>query len=187
MNMLPSRWPGEVVSYDAARRTCRVRIPGITDGSTEFPEATIEQAIGDKSEHTEIRILAGDRVWLCFECGDSRFPIVTGFRAKETGNETSWRRWHHANIELTADGMLKFNATNIELNGITTINGVTTVNGTTAINDTLAVSGMASLGGGLSSTGASSMTGTLTNNGVNVGSRHTHTEQGDGAEVSNPH
>lgn len=144
MNMLPSRWPGEVVSYDAARRTCRVRIPGITDGSTEFPEATIEQAIGDKSEHTEIRILPGDRVWLCFECGDSRFPIVTGFRAKETGNETAWRRWHHANIELTADGVFRINATAVEINGATTINGDT------------------------------ALFGTLTNNDVDVGSTHTH-------------
>ena len=121
MNMLPSRWPGEVVSYDAARRVCRVRIPGITDGSTEFPEATIEQAIGDKSEHTEIRILPGDRVWLAFEMGDSRFPIVTGFRAKETGNETAWRRWHHANMELTADGALKINAATVEISGSTSV------------------------------------------------------------------
>lgn len=121
MNMLPSRWPGEVVSYDAARRICRVQIPGITDGSTEFPEATIEQAIGDKSEHTEIRILPGDRVWLAFECGDSRFPIITGFRAKETGNETAFRRWHHANIELTADGILRINADQVEINGTSSV------------------------------------------------------------------
>lgn len=132
------------------------------------------QAVGDRSENTEIRILEGDRVWLMFQNSDPRFPIITGYRAKETGNETAWRRWHHANIELTADGILKLNATNIEINGITTINGVTTVNGATAIHDTLAVSAMATLNGGLSSTGTSTMNGTLINNEKDVGSTHTH-------------
>jgi hypothetical protein len=121
MNNLPGMWPGEVVSYHPATRTCRVRIPGITDGSTEFPEATIMQSIGDKSEHTEIRILAGDRVWLMFENSDQRFPIIMGFRAKETGNETTYRRWHHANIELTADGVFRINADQVEINGSSTI------------------------------------------------------------------
>lgn len=179
MNMLPSRWPGVVKSYDAARRICRVEIPGITDGSSELPEATIEQAIGDKSEHTEIRILVGDRVWLAFECGDPRFPIITGFRAKETGNSTNWRRWHHANFEFTADGMLRINATNIEINGITTINGQTTVNGVTAINATLDVSGMSTLAGG------AHVTGDLTNNGKDVGSGHKHGGVASGGAISN--
>lgn len=162
MNMLPSRWPGEVVSYDTARRVCRVRIPGITDGSTEFPEATIEQPIGDKSEHTEIRILPGDRVWLAFECSDVRFPIVTGFRAKETGNETAYRRFHHANIELTADGVLRLNAATIEINGATTINGATAINGSVAT------------------------VGTLTNNTKAVGSTHKHLVIAVGVDTAVP-
>jgi hypothetical protein len=174
VNMLPSIWPGVVKSYDAQKRICRVEIPGITDGSSELPEAEIMQSLGDKSEHTEIRILVGDRVWLNFAGGDPRFPVITGFRAKETGNSTEWRRWHHANFEFTADGMLRINATNIEINGITTINGVTTVNGqttvngATAINSTLDVSGMSTLAGG------ARVTGEMKNNGTDVGSGHRH-------------
>lgn len=185
--MLPSLWPGEVVSYDPAKRTCRVSIPGITDGSGTLPEAVFMNALGDRASNTEIRILPGDPVWLMFEGGDPRFPIISGYRAPREGNPVNWRRWHHANIEMTADGMFRINATNIELNGVTTINGVTTVNGATAINAALAVSGVTSLNGGVASSGTSSFDGALTNNGVNVGSGHKHTAQGETAETSTPH
>lgn len=119
---LYGKWPGEVDSYDAPSRTCRVRIPGITDGSSVLPQAVFEYPIGDRSDHadskshTEIRVLANDAVWLEFECGDPRFPIITGFRDKRQGNPTGWRRWRHANIEMTADNELIINATKVTWN-----------------------------------------------------------------------
>lgn len=167
MNNLPSLWPGEVASYDGETRICRVRIPGITDGSSELPEAVIMPPIGDRAQGdhaTEQRILPGDLVYLMFEGGDPRFPIIMGARTARAGNPVNWRRWRHANMELTADGKMILNATELEINTeTTTINGVTTVNGDTAI------------------------AGSLTNNGANVGSTHTHDEQGDGQPVGSPH
>jgi hypothetical protein len=104
---LPARVPGIVASYDADTRICTVEIPGITDGATQLPEAEIEYPIGDKSansaHNTEIEILAGDLVWLAFENGDPRYPIITGYRNPRSGNPSGTRRWHHANIELNAD------------------------------------------------------------------------------------
>lgn len=97
------RTPGIVESVDRARREVRVRIPGMTDGAEVQPLAEIEYPIGDKSEHTEIRILPGDRVWLAFINDDPRYPIITGFRTKHTGNEVGTRRWHHDAIETDAD------------------------------------------------------------------------------------
>lgn len=107
---LPSRIPGIVNSYDRQRRECRVEIPGYTDGAEEFPVAQFENPLGDKSEHTEIRILPGDRVWLAFENGDPRYPIITGFRPKQVGNVVGYRRWHHENIETDADQTQKHTA-----------------------------------------------------------------------------
>jgi hypothetical protein len=79
-----------------------VSIPGITDGADSFPEAEIMQSLGDRSEETEIHIVAGDRVWLDFIGGDPKHPVIMGFRTKRTGNELTTRRWKHQNIETEA-------------------------------------------------------------------------------------
>lgn len=102
--MFPSLIPAVVESYDQATRTCRISIDGITDGADVMPEAEILYPIGDKSQHTELEILAGDLVWVAFQNGDPRYPVICGSRAKNAGNSADWRKYHHANIELNADG-----------------------------------------------------------------------------------
>lgn len=162
--------PAIVKTYDGPTRLCTVEIPGVTDGSSALPQATLCTPIGDRAvgDHpTEIRILAGDPVWVEFEAGDPRFPIIVGYRTPRVGNPVDWRRWRHANIEMTADGILKLNATTIELNASTSI-----TSNAPAIHDNGAVT---IVGAG------------VTHNGVNVGATHVHTEQGDGADVSAPH
>jgi hypothetical protein len=207
------KWPGEVASYDAAARTCRVRIPGVTDGSNVLPEAVFEYPIGDRADaanakdRTEIRVLAGDLVWLEFECGDPRFPIITGYRTKRAGNPTNWRRWHHANVEMTADGDMVFNAQNVIFNvtgnetrnvggaSTTTVGGAMSTKAATSTHEAAThkltaqttLAGSLSAGAGPGGAGMALTGGALTHNGVNVGSTHTHTERGDGAEVSPPH
>lgn len=135
MNMLPSLWPGEVASYNAQRRTCRVRIPGITDGSDLLPEAVFCNPLGDRADVTEIRMDAGDPVWLMFEGGDPRFPIITGYRTPREGNPAGWRRWRHANIEISADGVLRINAQTVEINANVVISGGGVTHNGTNIGD----------------------------------------------------
>jgi hypothetical protein len=105
------RYPAIVREYVQARRTCRVEIPGVTDGADVLPEAEIEYSIGDKSRlgkfETEIEILPGDTVWVAFVGGDSRYPIITGYRNPQAGNSADWRRWHHPNMEMLADGTMR--------------------------------------------------------------------------------
>lgn len=166
--------PGFIASVDQATRICRVRIPGVTDGGDVFPEAMLCYPLGDKSEHTEIRLLPGDRVWLDFVNGDPRFPIITGFRPKETDNALNWRRWHHANIELQADTDMKLLATAgkieataggqvlvtagtsivIEAGGTVTIRGASIVlDGPTTCNSTLTVLGLLTYSAGMAGSG----------------------------------
>lgn len=146
MNALIGKWPGIVKAYDGAKRLCTVAIPGITDGSSEFPEATLCNPIGDKAGDTEIRILPGDAVWLEFEAGDARFPIIVGYRTPREGNPVDWRRWAHANIDMTADVLFKINATTIELNA-----------------DTIKLNGNVQIAGS-----------GVTHNGTNIGDSHVH-------------
>lgn len=109
--LMPGRYPAIVRDYNQARRTCRVEIPGLTDGGDVLPEAEIEYPIGDKSRAgantTEIEIAPGDAVWIAFIGGDPRYPVITGYRNPQSGNSGDWRRWHHANMELLADGTLR--------------------------------------------------------------------------------
>ena len=78
----------------------------------------MEYPAGDKSAHdkfaTEIEFLTGDTVWLSFIGGDSRYPIITGYRNPNTGNGIDWRRFHHANIELLADETIRLITTDGE-------------------------------------------------------------------------
>lgn len=108
------RYPAIVKSYDQARRTCRIEIPGLTDGGDVLPEAEIEYPIGDKSRNgqfqTELEILPNDTVWVAFIGGDPRYPVITGYRNPQTGNSADWRRYHHQNIELLADKVIHFDA-----------------------------------------------------------------------------
>ena len=109
--LMPGRYPAIVKTYNQARRTCRVEIPGLTDGGDVLPEAEIEYPIGDKSRAgantTGIEITPGDTVWVAFIGGDPRYPIITGYRNPQSGNSADWRRWHHANIELIADAEMR--------------------------------------------------------------------------------
>jgi hypothetical protein len=102
VSLLFGKYPGVVVSYDGGARMCRVNVPGITD-SDVYPLATLCNPLGDNPATTEIRIVAGDMVWVEFEAGDLRFPIIVGYRTPMQGNQTDWRRWQHKNIQLTAE------------------------------------------------------------------------------------
>lgn len=108
--ILAGEWPAVVRQYDGDRREVRVEIPGLADGAEELPVAQIRYPIGDKSHHTEIRILDGDPVWIVFERGDPRRPIITGYRNPNEGNVVKYRRFHHENIETDADETQKHTA-----------------------------------------------------------------------------
>lgn len=139
MNVLPDLYPAIVRSYDRLKRLARVEIPGITDGAELFPEAEFNYPLGDKSEHSEIRVLEGDRIWVSFAGGDPRFPVVMGYRNKRIGNSVEWRRWHHENIELEADETIHLKGKNIVIDGadsVTVNTKAATVNASDSVSVT---------------------------------------------------
>jgi hypothetical protein len=174
-------YPATVKSYDANTRTVRIEIPPLTYGAQTLPEAVICYGIGDKADHTEIRILAGDKVWVQFINGDARFPMVIGYRAPETNNANEWRKFHHANFRFDAiTGEFVINAAGqVRIESASAINIIAK----TAINLTapaINISGAVTIVGG-----------SLTHNGKNVGDSHTHPQNsgdhfGGGANTGSP-
>lgn len=203
---MSNRWPAVVREVDRERREVRVEVPGITDGADRFPIAEIEYPIGDRSEQTEIRILPGDRVWVSFIGGDTRYPIITGFRAKHVGNEVGTRRWVHDNFETIADvlyrvqageklildvggtlvtitpGLVQIDSADTVVNGKTTFNGDCALNGDLTHNGSQTVTGTVAAQGGVS-TPASVSAGAATIGGISFGS-HRHTGVQGGSSTS---
>jgi len=108
---MAGRYPAIVKSYDKTSRTCRISIPGVTERGDVLPLAEIEYPIGDKSVHpsyaTELEITPNDMVWVSFINNDPRYPIITGYRNPEIGNDIDTRRYHHKNIQLVADTQIE--------------------------------------------------------------------------------
>lgn len=173
--VLPGRYPAIVDSYDAAKRTCRVSIPGVTDGGDVLPEAEIEYPIGDKSlsgpHATEIEIVRGDTVWISFIGGDPRYPVITGWRNPQAGNGVDWRRWHHANIEIMADVLMRLVSGGDMLakseTAVTVDAPETTITGNLTVLGSVTISGDG-----------------VTHGGVNIGKTHKHGDVAAGAAVS---
>ncbi len=183
---MPGRYPAIVRSYDQQRRTCRIEIPGLTDGGDAFPEAEIEYPIGDKSRDgentTEIEILPGDTVWIAFIGGDERYPIITGYRNPQAGNSIDLRRIHHENMELIANVVMKLIAggdITIESGSKITIKApeilmdtpITTFTGDIAINGNGSTS--ATINGNISVNGDVNATGAV-NDGSGNSNHHSH-------------
>lgn len=179
-------YPATIDSYDAARRRVRIRMTGMTDGDILLPEAELVYSLGDKSHHTEIEIKSGDAVWVDFIADDPRYPIITGYRNPEQGNSIGWRKWHHGNIEIAADGTVIIKGANLILDfqNITTT-GTTTNNSPITNKSPVTNQAMVSMAGGMDngSGGAVRCNGGLSISGGDVVSDgislKNHTHQGD--------
>lgn len=176
-------YPAVIKSYDAARRRVRIEMVGMTDGDTLLPESELMYSLGDKSKHTEIEIQSGDTVWVDFMANDPRYPIIMGYRNPEHGNSLAWRKWHHSNIEIAAEGemilkgrSLKLEFATIETTGTTTNNSAITNKATVSMN-----AGMNNgNGGAVSCTGGLNITGgDVEADGVKL-KDHTHTGDSGG-------
>ena len=190
--------PAEVDSIDREARIARVRIPGLTDGATELPEAQFCNPVGDKSEHTEIRIQVGDRVWLAFVGGDPRYPVIVGFRPRQQENGIDWRRFEHANFQFDADNTFIINAAakvivntaSVEVHAskkATVISPAVLVDSPdTTFTGKVTVQGVFTYKAGMAGAGGAVITGDITNNDKNIGSKHTHdrTKPGNPGERS---
>jgi hypothetical protein len=183
-----------VTDADRAERMYSVRIPGLTDGGGVLPRATVLNPLGDKSEHTEIRIKPGDRVWLAFEDGDTRYPVIVGYRPKQQENAMDWRRFEHANFQFNADNVFEVisgtqvhvKSPNVTLEAdLVHCTKAVTVDGLLTFNGGMTGKAGASGGPAMVVSGGAAFSDDVVAAGTSVHG-HGHIEQGDGNRVSNP-
>lgn len=207
--MMFGKYPAIVKAYDGNTRLAKVKIEPLDDGADTVLDAELLYPLGDKS-NTAIEVLANDPVWVEFEAGDPRYPIIVGYRNKRTGNDDSTRRYHHhGSIEILADNTIKIKAdvkvivesetveviaptvtvtgTTVTVNATNTnITSLVNITGNTSITGNLAVAGAISGTGG----GGASIAGSVTVSSGDVVADgkslkgHTHPYTDDGAAMT---
>ena len=196
------KYPAVVVSYDANTRLAKIKLEPLDDGADTQLDAELLYPLGDKS-NTAIEVLAGDFVWVEFEQGDPRYPIIVGYRNQRTGNDDLTRRYHHhGNFEILADNIIKIKGNvkvivesetveviattvNVTANN-TNINSVVAITGNTSITGNLAVAGAISGTGGSGASIAGNVTvssGDVVADGKSL-KTHTHPYTDDGSPMT---
>lgn len=197
--MMMFKYPAVVVSYDGGTRLAKVKLEPLDEGADTALDAELLYPLGDKS-NTAIEVLANDPVWVEFEAGDPRYPIIVGYRNKREGNDDTTRRYHHhGSIELLADNIIKIkgdvkvivesetvevHATTVTVTATNTnITSLVNITGNTSITGNLAVAGAISGTGGSGATIAGNVTvssGDVVADGKSL-KTHTHPYTDNGA------
>lgn len=157
------KYPAVVMSYDANTRLAKIKLEPLDDGADTQLDAELLYPLGDKS-NTAIEVLAGDFVWVEFEQGDPRYPIIVGYRNKRTGNDDLTRRYHHhGNFEILADNIIKIKGNVKVIVESATVEVIATTVNVTASNTNITslvnITGNTSITGNLAVAGAISGTG----------------------------
>lgn len=157
------KYPAVVMSYDANTRLAKIKLEPLDDGADTQLEAELCYPLGDKS-NTAIEILENDPVWVEFEQGDPRYPIIVGYRNKRTGNDDLTRRYHHhGNFEILADNIIKIKGNVKVIIESETVEVIATTVNVTASNTNITslvnITGNTSITGNLTVAGAISGTG----------------------------
>lgn len=157
------KYPAVVMSYDANTRLAKIKLEPLDDGADTQLEAELLYPLGDKS-NTAIEVLPGDFVWVEFEQGDPRYPIIVGYRNKRTGNDDLTRRYHHhGNFEILADNIIKIKGNVKVIVESATVEVIATTANITASNTNITslvnITGNTSITGNLTVAGAISGTG----------------------------
>jgi len=204
--MMMFKYPAVVVSYDGVTRLAKIKLEPLDEGADTALDAELLYPLGDKS-NTAIEVLANDPVWVEFEAGDPRYPIIVGYRNKREGNDDTTRRYHHhGSFEILADNIIKIkgnvkvivesetvevHATTVTVTAThTNITSLVNITGNTSITGNLAVAGEIRGTGGSGAAIAGNVTvstGDVLADGKSLkGHTHPYTDNGAGMTTGAP-
>lgn len=109
-------WPAKLTSYDAATRTGEVWIDEVTDGADRGLVAEFAYPVGEDDQDTERKITLPANVYVFFEMGDPRCPVVFAWRTRQDGSAVvGTRRIRQQNIQVLATANLNLTAERAEM------------------------------------------------------------------------
>ena len=160
-------YPATILSYDAASRTARISVEPFTKNAPEGLKAIFAYAVGEDDRKTEIKVMPGDEVWIFFESGQPRAPIIAFYRSHGIGARIDTRAIEQENIEILANAnasimaeQISLYASNTDIYSNVTIHGNLTVTGNVDA---------AQVTGGIVRTESGTSLGTHTHGGVKSG------------------
>lgn len=108
-------YPATILSYDAASRTARISVEPFTKDAPQGLKARFAYAIGEDDRKTEIKVVSGDEVWIFFESGQPRAPIIAFYRSHSVGVRIDTRAIEQENVEILANSQFAVMADHINL------------------------------------------------------------------------
>ena len=103
MDNLYGFYPGKILSYNKLAKTVQVSIEPYTSGSENGITAKIAYPVGFTDTDLELSIVNNPDVWVFFENGQFKNPVVSFFRTKQSGSVQDVLRLRQKTIELIAD------------------------------------------------------------------------------------
>lgn len=101
-------WPAKLTSYDAATRTGEVWIDEVTDGADRGLVAEFAYPVGEDDQDTERKITLPANVYVFFEMGDPRCPVIFAWRTRQDGSAVvGTRRIRQVKVEVLADDTVR--------------------------------------------------------------------------------
>lgn len=105
MEQLNGFYPGKILSIADDKKTVQVSVEPYTSGLENGITAKLAYPVGFNDKDTELQIIGQPDVWVFFERGQFKNPVVSFFRTHQTGSVTGVFRLRHKKLEFYADNI----------------------------------------------------------------------------------
>ncbi|MDI9759639.1 hypothetical protein [Acinetobacter baumannii] len=109
MEKLYGLYAAKILSYDSAKKTAQVSVEPYTTGAEKGITAKLAYPVGFDDQDTELSINGQPDVWVFFERGEFKNPVVAFFRTRQSSSVSDVFRIRQKRIEFHAEEIL-FNA-----------------------------------------------------------------------------
>lgn len=109
MEKLYGLYAGKILSYNSAKKTAQISVEPYTKGAENGITAKLAYPVGFDDQDTELSINGQPDIWVFFEKGEFKNPVIAFFRTRQSSSVSDVFRIRQKRIEFHAEEIL-FNA-----------------------------------------------------------------------------